>query len=398
MRILHVSDCFPPRTGGIETQVHDLAGLQVEAGHEVHVATATAGADGARRATRVLRTGVRVHRMASALTLGLPANPRGPWLLRQAIARLRPDVVHVHAGVVSPFALDGMVAARLTGVPLAVTWHCMLDGFVTAYGALSRLTGMGRTAAAVSAVSRVAGERVAAMLDRDDVLVLPNGLTVADWRPPADRSAAVPDGPLRLVATQRLAPRKRVSPLVDVVAAAHRRLGTDASGAPRLHLTVIGSGPEGARVRAQVHRLGLDGVVSLVGQLQRDELRARYADEHVFVAPARLEAFGIAGLEARAAGLPVVAGRGTGVSEYITDGRDGLLTPDRGDGLDDAAADAALTDAIVRLAEERELLDRLRYQAFTTPPPADWADVLTACERLYARALARSGRTPSDET
>src|SRR5690625_5380968 len=65
-------------------------------------------------------------------------------------------------------------------------------------------------------------------------------ISVADWRPPADRSAAVPDGPLRLVATQRLAPRKRVSPLVDIVAAAHRRLGTDASGAPRLHLTEIG--------------------------------------------------------------------------------------------------------------------------------------------------------------
>lgn len=398
MRILHVSDCFPPRTGGIETQVHDLAGLQVEAGHEVHVATATAGADGARRATRVLGTGVRVHRMASALTFGLPANPRGPWLLRQAITRLRPDVVHVHAGVVSPFALDGMVAARVTGVPLAVTWHCMLDGFVTGYGLLSRLTGMGRTAAAVSAVSRVAGERVARMLGRDDVLVVPNGLTVADWQPPAGTPAEVPHGPLRLVATQRLAPRKRVAPLVDIVAAAHRRLGTDASGAPRLHLTVIGSGPEETRVRGHVHRLGLDGVVSLVGQLQRDELRARYAGEHVFVAPARLEAFGIAGLEARAAGLPVVAGRGTGVSEYITHGQDGLLTPDRADGLDDAAADAALTDAIVRLAEDRDLLGRLRRHAVSTPPAADWADVLAACERLYERALERSRRTPARET
>lgn len=385
MRILHVSDCFPPRTGGIETQVHDLATLQAQAGHQVHVATATAGADGSRRATRVLASGVRVHRMASALTFGLPVNPRGPWLLREAMRRMRPDVVHVHTGVVSPFAVDGMVAARLTGVPLAVTWHSMLDGFVGFYGVVARRAGVSRSPAAVSAVSRVAGERVARMLGRDDVLVVPNGLTVADWRPTAPPSP--PAGPLRLVATQRLAPRKRVAPLVEIVAAAHRRLGTDPSGVPRVHLTVIGAGPEEARVRSLVKRHGLGEVVSVIGQLQRDELAEQYAREHVFIAPARLEAFGIAGLEARASGLPVVAGRGTGVSEYITDGVDGLLTPDRADGLDDAAADAALTDAIVRLVEDGDLRRRLRQNAHATPPAADWADVLAACDRLYARAL-----------
>jgi len=389
VRILHVSDCFPPRTGGIETQVHDLATHQVRAGHEVHVATATAGNDGARRATRVLGTGVRVHRMAWALSFGLPVNPRGVWLLREAIARIRPDVVHVHAGVVSPFALDGLIAARSTRTPLAVTWHCMLDGLVTGYGALSRLTGIGRSAAAVSAVSQVAGERVVRMLARDDVLVVPNGLTVADWQPAAT-APVEPEGPLRLVATQRLAPRKRVAPLVEIVDAAHRRLGTDPSGVPRLRLGIVGAGPEEPRVRALVRRLGLGDVVTFYGQLQRAELAALYADKHVFVAPARLEAFGIAGLEARAAGLPVVAGRGTGVSEYITDGVDGLLTPDRADGLDDAASDRALTDAIVRLVEDRELLSRLRRRAMSTPPAADWADVLAACERLYARALERA--------
>ncbi|WP_454085416.1 glycosyltransferase family 4 protein [Georgenia sp. Marseille-Q6866] len=386
MRVLHVSDCFPPRTGGIETQVHDLAVSQARAGHDVHVATATAGADGTRRATRVLGSGVRVHRMASAITLGLPVNPRGPWLLREAVERLRPDVVHVHAGVVSPFALDGVTAARLTGVPLAITWHCMLDGVVTGFGALARRSETLRSRAAVSAVSGAAGERVARMLGREDVSVLPNGLTVTDWRPAAP--PRTPDGTLRLVATQRLAPRKRPAPLVEIVAAADRRLGRGPAGEPRVHLTLIGAGPEERRVRALVERLGLEGVVTLTGGLPREELVARYAGEDVFIAPARLEAFGIAGLEARAAGLPVVAGRGTGPSEYVTDGVDGLLTADRADGLDDAAADAALTDAVVRLTEDAALLRRLREHAHATPPPFDWSDVRGACDALYARALA----------
>jgi len=145
-------------------------------------------------------------------------------------------------------------------------------------------------------------------------------------------------------------------------------------------------------VRALVRRLGLDDVFTVLGALRRDELAERYAREDVFVAPAHLEAFGLAGLEARAAGLPVVAGRGTGVSEYITDGLDGLLTPDGADGLDEAAADAALTDAVVRLAEDRALLQRLRAHAHATPPAFDWADVMGACDELYVRARAAHAR------
>ncbi|WP_448630181.1 hypothetical protein [Cellulomonas soli] len=48
MRVVHVSDCYPPRTGGIESQVGDLAAAQVAAGHDVHVFTATVGEHGER--------------------------------------------------------------------------------------------------------------------------------------------------------------------------------------------------------------------------------------------------------------------------------------------------------------------------------------------------------------
>ncbi len=49
MRIAHVSDCYLPRLGGIEMQVHDLATRQRAAGHETTVITQTpvqAGASG----------------------------------------------------------------------------------------------------------------------------------------------------------------------------------------------------------------------------------------------------------------------------------------------------------------------------------------------------------------
>ncbi|WP_127126630.1 glycosyltransferase family 4 protein [Georgenia sp. SYP-B2076] len=409
MRVAHVSDCYPPRVGGIETQVHDLAVEQVRAGLDVHVLTATAASAVAvgrrsRSPAPLEPGGPTVHRLATALTLGVPVHPLEDVLLRRALRELRPDVVHVHAGVLSPFAYAGARAARRLGLPLAITWHCMLDGVVPLYRVGARLTGWDRAPMAVSAVSTVAGRRVAEVLGRPpgDVLVLTNGLDVAAWAPPRTSGAPAPgtpdprtpplppSGALRVVATQRLAPRKRAVPLVRVVAAVHERLGHDGAGRPRVHLSLVGSGPAEASVRAEVDRLRLTDVVEVVGRVPREQLAARYAGEHVFVAPARLEAFGIAALEARAAGLAVVAGRGTGVSEFVTDEVDGLLARDRPDGLDDAASDAALADALVRLAQEDGLLGRILAHNRATPPAADWADVLAAAQRLYVRAGDRS--------
>ena len=44
VRIAHVTDCYPPRSGGIESQVADLAAQQAAAGDDVHVLTATPAA------------------------------------------------------------------------------------------------------------------------------------------------------------------------------------------------------------------------------------------------------------------------------------------------------------------------------------------------------------------
>ncbi|GAA4417512.1 glycosyltransferase family 4 protein [Georgenia halophila] len=403
LRVVHVSDCFPPRVGGIETQVHDLAAEQARAGYDIHVLTATAdpALPNGRRAESTTADGVTVHRFASAATFGLPFHPLEDVLLPPVLRELVPDVVHVHAGVVSPFAYAGARAARRAGLPLAITWHCMLDGVTPFYRTGARVLGWNRASLAASAVSGVAAERVAQVLGRepDEVAVVPNGLDVAAWLPAATapeasrRGPLPPSGPLRVVATQRLAPRKRALPLVRVLARVHERLGRDDAGRPRVQLELVGSGPEERAVRSEVSRRGLQDVVTVAGRLPRGRLAARYRERHVFLAPARLEAFGIAALEARATGLAVVAGRGTGISQFVTDGVDGLLTSDRADGLDDAAADEALADALVRLATEEGLLAGILAHNAAVPPAADWSDVVAAADALYGKARSRTDRS-----
>jgi len=370
VRVVHVSDCFAPRTGGIETQVGDLARHQARTGDEVHVLTATLGEGGERGGVVDVEDGVHVHRLGVRLPFDLPVNPlAGPGLIRRALRGVRPDAVHVHAGVVSPFAFDGVRVATALGLPTAITWHCMLDGVAGVAGPALRRTRWARLPAALSAVSGAAAERVRTMLG-GRVDVVPNGIDTALWAPTGPPDPDL-DAPLHLVATMRLAPRKRAVPLVDVVAAAAGRLPDGA-----LRLTLVGDGPARDAVRARVASAGLQDVVTLRGRLPRSEVRATYADADVFLAPARLEAFGIAALEARTAGLVVLAHDGTGVGEFVTPGVDGFLVAD----------DAAMTDAVVRLAQDRDLLATMRRHAATVPPPFDWDHVLAAAAAQYERA------------
>ncbi len=377
MRVVHVTDCYAPRTGGIESQVRDLAGHQAAAGHAVHVLTATAGPDGGLRTTTTEPTGVRVHRMASAVTFGVPVHPLGGRLITRALERLRPDAVHVHAGVLSPFAHDGARAARALGLPLAITWHCMLTGVERPVRFGARLTGWRDAPVALSAVSTVAAQRVAAALGRDDVAVVTNGLDVARWRPAGPVEASSPsDGALQVVATQRLAPRKRSVPLLRAFARAVDALGPGSDGGRPAHLTVIGSGPDEPAMKREIERVGVVDAVTMAGRIDRDALPALYRDQHVFLSATEKEAFGLAGLEARASGLAVLARAGTGISEYVSEGVDGFL----------AADDDELAANLVLLASDQALRTRILEHNRAVAPAADFADVLAAAGREYERA------------
>lgn len=385
MRIFHVSDCYAPRTGGIESQVRDLARAQVAAGHEVHVLTATAGTGGEHGGVVQDDDGVRVHRLGARIPFGLPVNPAAPPMIRSLLADLVPDVVHVHAGVVSPFAFDGARIAVAHGTPVAITWHCMLDGTVPALRRAVRASRWAAAPVALSAVSHAAAQRVAAVFDAP-VRVMPNGMDLAAWapqprpEPPIDPVGQAPrptsGAPLRCVATMRLAPRKRGPALIAIVEDAMTQLEPGA-----LTLDVLGDGPARTRMERRIERRGLGDVVTLRGRLPRERVRAAYADAEVFVAPAALEAFGIAALEARTAGLVVVARRGTGIEEFVSDGVDGLLVDD----------DAGMVRALVRLATDPALLASLIGHARTHPPVFDWSHALAAADLEYARAMTVQG-------
>ena len=401
MRILHVSDCYLPRLGGIEVQVHALARRQLAAGHHVEVATATPRARHDETG-RDLVDGVTVHRLTADLPFELPVHPRTgrviAALLDEAAADGGFDVAHLHTGVVSPFAYRALPVLTRRGVPVVVTVHSMWGRWAQLVGALGAATGAvtgfdevvgrgrsqraGRVGVVLSAVSGVAARAVSTGLGGVDVAVLTNGIDLAEWqlddgpdslshsqshsRPPSSSA-------LRVVAVMRLAPRKRALPLLRAVAAARAQLPVG----QELHLTVIGDGPQRRALTAWIERHDADWV-ELAGRLSAEQIRQMFRRTDVFAQASRLESFGIAALEARTAGLPVVALAGTGVGEFVEDGVGGLLVAD----------DVALAAALARLAVDVPLRRAMAAHNRTVPPPTTWPDVLRRCDELYARAGA----------
>ena len=375
VRIALLSDCYLPRLGGIEVQVHDLAHSLQAAGHEVEVLTATVGPQGQARGARHVEDGVVVHRHAFALPVGpalpIPVNPFAVGAVRDVLAHGGFDVAHAHMGVVSPFAVDAAGLALDVGLPTAITWHCVVDGSAPVHRLLGYAARWARAGAALSAVSGMAAARVAGIAGSARVDVLPNGIDTSRWQRP-DRASVNP-GVLRIVGAQRMAPRKRPWALLDVLRVARERTPEHI----RLEAVIVGDGTVRGILQRRIAAEGLDWV-SLPGRVTRDELRHLHWSSDLYLSAARLEAFGIAALEARTAGLPVVALAGTGADDFIEHGVNGLL----------AAEDADLGAQVARLAADAELRGRIAEHNRLVPPPMNWPEVVEQPLAQYTRAGA----------
>ncbi|GAB4008356.1 hypothetical protein GCM10028772_22420 [Nocardioides ultimimeridianus] len=353
-RIAHVTDVFLPRLGGIETHVDDLVRHQRARGLEADVLSPTPG-----------------------------GGPDPAWVRRIPAARARAeiggyDVVHVHLSVLSPYSISVARAAMAAGVPTLITVHSMWAG-ASAIVRLAALASLRRWPVAWSAVSAAAAEAFRRSLGGAPVEVLPNAVDVASWRSTGAVSRAAFD-PLTVVSVMRLMPRKRPLPLLRMFTDVRRLVpGRD------VRLLIVGDGPLRGRLERYVRRHGLTDVVTITGRVDRDQVRELLRSGAIYLAPAPKESFGLAALEARCAGLPVVASRRSGIGEFVRDRRDGLLVD--GDHEMAVATATLLTDDLLR--------ERIRAHNDRVAPAYDWSDVLDTTMGLYRAAGERIAVPPA---
>ena len=384
MLVLHVTDCYLPRLGGIEVHVSDLVSHQRAAGIDARVITLT-GSEGTTDPAWVHRAGRRPgHPDADPNRSVVVADSE----LRTMLADLNPDCIHVHVSMFSPFATMAARHASRAGLPTLLTVHSMWSRLGPLPGAAQALLQLRRWPVQWSAVSDAAARPLREMLGPDiDVAVLPNAVDPAVWHPaahPADLTLrTVTDSDVTLLSVMRFTRTKRTLPLARMLLRLRQVVPEDVA----FRAVVVGDGPQRRPFERFVRRHGMGDWVDLPGRLDRAGVRDRLLRADCFVAPAELESFGIAALEARALGLPVVASARSGVGEFIKHGREGLL----------AADDRHMVASMVRIVTDPPLREAIRSHNRSHPIAHDWAAALRRTDRLYARAaaVASSRRTTS---
>lgn len=381
MRIAMISDCYAPRLGGIETLVGELAAQFAARGDRVDVLTATVDDGGSDQQTPT-PAGVNIVRITSRMPGNIPVAWRSTKRIAKQLQTLQPDVVIVHCGVISPFAYAGANAALGLALPTIVLWHCTLGKLGAAFMRASRLPRSWQHRGAVlAAVSSYAASWVE-QAGVHGVRVLPNAIVAERWRHPAARAVAAEltttnERCLQVASAIRLTRAKRPQDIIRIFARAERQARAAlAAPAPVAKLTIFGSGPQLRALQTMVSRRQLSEVVHLAGRVGRETLAKRYHAADIYLTAHKKEAFGIAPLEARTAGLVVVGRAGTGMDDFIVSGESGLV----------GASDAQLCEQLTRLLTDRALFTRIRRHNLLQLPTAVWQRVLGRWDELIALA------------
>ena len=187
-------------------------------------------------------------------------------------------------------------------------------------------------------------------IDRDKVAIIPHGISdlAGGMRAPASEPGVV-----RLLFVGRLEERKGADVLLAILPdliAQHPALVVDIVGEDG-----IPYGDTTLRRRYEADNAGRPEVLARThfhGSLKRGQVRARYADCDLFVAPSKYESFGLIFIEAMCFGKPVVAYDVGGAAEIVDHGIDGWLVP--------ASDERQLAQAISKLIEDGALRERDR--------------------------------------
>jgi phosphatidylinositol alpha-1,6-mannosyltransferase len=335
-RTLLITNDFPPRPGGIQQFVHNLA-VRLPAGSLVAYASTWRGAEkfDAEQPFEVIRAD-------TSMLLPTPAVARRSAQLARAY-----DCDTVWFGAAAPLGLLADGLRRRAGVRRAVA---LTHGHEVGWAALPGARQLLRRIARGNDVVTYLGEYTRLRLDRalhglTDLQRLAPGVDIDAYHPGVDGSAVRARHHLTgrpvIVCVSRLVPRKGQDLLIRALPAVRRRVDGAA-------LLIVGGGPYRATLQRLAREQGVADDVVFTGSVPWAELPAHYAAGDVYAMPCRtrnrgldVEGLGIVYLEASATGLPVVAGDSGGAPDAVREGETGHVVGGRDVG--------ALTDRLVAL-------------------------------------------------
>ena len=399
MKILMVSWEYPPVIiGGLGRHVYQLATALAADGHEVVVLSRRpSGTDPSTHPTTdEVHEGVRVIAAAQDPHEFEFGRDMMAWTLAMGHAMIRagltlqakgwqPDIVHAHDWLV---AHPAIALAEFFDVPMVSTVHATEAGRHSGWvsGQISRQvhaveSWFVRESDSLIACSASMSDEISELFGPDlaEIVVIRNGIDSSRW-PFAPRRAHT--GPPELLFIGRLEYEKGVH---EVIAALPRIRRTH----PGTTLTIAGDGTQQDWLVEVARKHKVLRCVRFVGRVDHDELLRLMHRADAAVLPSHYEPFGIAALEAAAAGIPLVTSNVGGLGEAVIDGETGVSFPPRDVAALAAAVRRVLDDPVAAQRRARAARERLTSDFDWHTVAAETAQVYLAAKRHERDPLPR---------
>ena len=353
-KTLIVTNDFPPRPGGIQAFLHNMA-LRLDPERlVVYASTWKRGREGA-EATAAFDAEQPFVIVRDRTTMLLPT----PRVSQRAVGLLREHgCTSVWFGAAAPLGLLAPALRKAGAERLVATTHGHEAGWAQLPASRGLLRRIGESTDAITYLGEYTRSRIATALTPEAagrMAQLPPGVDEKTFHPGSGGDVVrarlgLTDRPV-VVCVSRLVPRKGQDTLI---LAMPRILASE----PEAVLLIVGGGPYEKDLRRLAHETGVSASVRFTGAVPWSELPAHYGAGDVFAMPCRtrrggldVEGLGIVYLEASATGLPVVAGDSGGAPDAVLDGETGWIV--RG------ASPEAAADRIITLLADEELRRRM---------------------------------------
>ncbi|MFC0597150.1 glycosyltransferase family 4 protein [Streptomyces palmae] len=353
-KTLIVTNDFPPRPGGIQSFLHNIALRLDPAKIVVYASTWKRGREGAEATARFdAEQPFQVVRDHTTMLLPTPrVTRRAAGLLREHGCR------SVWFGAAAPLGLMAPALRRAGAARLVATTHGHEAGWAQLPAARTLLRRIGEGTDTITYLgeytrSRIAGALTPAAAAR--MVQLTPGVDEKTFHPDSGghevrARLGLTDRPV-VVCVSRLVPRKGQDTLIRAMPRILREV-------PDAVLLIVGGGPYADELARLATRTGVAGSVRFTGEVPWAELPAHFGAGDVFAMPCRtrrggldVEGLGIVYLEASATGLPVVAGDSGGAPDAVLEGETGWVVPG------DSVAESA--ERITALLRDPELRHRM---------------------------------------
>ncbi|MFI5682545.1 glycosyltransferase family 4 protein [Streptomyces sp. NPDC051636] len=337
-KTLIVTNDFPPRPGGIQAFLHNMA-LRLDPDRLVVYASTWKRSREGVEATAAFDAEQPFTVVRDRTTMLLPT----PQATRRAVGLLREHgCTSVWFGAAAPLGLMAPALRKAGAERLVATTHGHEAGWAQLPAARQLLRRIGESTDTVTYLGEYTRSRIATALTpgaAGRMVQLPPGVDEKTFHPESGGAEVrarlgLTQRPV-VVCVSRLVPRKGQDTLI-------RAMPRILAAEPDAVLLIVGGGPYEKDLRRLARDSGVGDSVRFTGAVPWSELPAHYGAGDVFAMPCRtrrggldVEGLGIVYLEASATGLPVVAGDSGGAPDAVLDGETGWVV--RGGSPDEAA-------------------------------------------------------------